>query len=503
MEYALKMNNIKKSFSGVPVLQDVNFEVKAGEIHALLGENGAGKTTLMNILGGVLPMDSGSIELFGKQVKIVSPACAQENGIAFIHQELNVVNDLTVYENMFLGHEIKNKLGKMNVDEMVRKTKEVFERMHVDIDPKAMMRDLQASFKQIVEIAKSILMDAKLIIMDEPTTSLTQPEAENVFAVMRNLTAEHGATIIFISHKLGEVVEFCDSFTVLRNGEMVGTQQIKDENNECVKQSDIARMMVGKNVMDVEVYQPHDIGDVILSVQDLSVDTRVKNISFDLRAGEILGITGLLGDGKDELVRALFGDIPITGGQIMKQGQKTNYRHPAQAKKAGIGFLPSNRKENAIIKDLAVLDNMTIVTLDQYTNGLTVSRSKEQQVAQEYKEKMNIKVDNLANLITSLSGGNQQKVVLAKWLTAQPDVMILSNPTQGVDVGAKNEIYSIIMELARSGMGIIVTSGEAQEILKICDRVLVMYHGELKGELMRNELSEEAIMILSTGGVLD
>lgn len=502
-EYALKMNNIEKGFSGVVVLQNVDFEVKKGEIHALLGENGAGKTTLMNILGGVLPMDSGKIELFGEQVKISNTAAAQQKGIAFIHQELNVVNDLKVYENMFLGHEIKSKFGKMNVEAMVEKTRDVFERMHVNIDPKAMMSDLQASFKQIVEIGKSILMDAKLIIMDEPTTSLTQPEAENVFSVMKALTADHGATIIFISHKLGEVVEFCDSFTVLRNGEMVGTQEIRDANNECVKQSDIARMMVGKNVMDVEVYQPHDIGDVILEAKNISVDTRVKDISFELKAGEILGVTGLLGDGKDELVRALFGDIPITKGQIIKNGKETNYHHPAQAKKAGIGFLPSNRKENAIIKDLTVLENMMIVTLDQYTSGLTISKSKEQKVAEEYKEKLNIKVDNLANLITSLSGGNQQKVVLAKWLTAQPDIMILSNPTQGVDVGAKNEIYAIIMELAKSGMGIIVTSGEAQEILKICDRVLVMYHGELKGELERSELSEESIMILSTGGVLD
>lgn len=503
MEYALKMSNINKSFSGVKVLQNVNLDIKKGEIHALLGENGAGKTTLMNILGGVLPMDDGRIELFGETVKITNPASAQEKGIAFIHQELNVVNDLTVYENMFLGHELKNKVGGMDAKTMYDKTKEIFERMHVDINPKAMTRDLQASFKQIIEIAKAILMDAKLIIMDEPTTSLTQPEVENVFAIMKNLTAEHGATIIFISHKLGEVVDFCDSFTVLRNGENAGMQAIEDENHVKVKQSDIAKMMVGKNVLDVEVFQPHDVGEKILEVKNLSVDTRVQDISFDLRAGEILGITGLLGDGKDELVRALFGDVAITKGQIIKNGKEIRYRHPAQAKKQGFGFLPSNRKENAIIKDLTVMENMTIVTLDKCKTGLSVNKNKEEKIALEYKEKLSIKVDNLANLITSLSGGNQQKVVLAKWLTAQPDIMILSNPTQGVDVGAKNEIYAIIMELAKSGMGIIVTSGEAQEILKICDRVLVMYHGVLKGELMRSELSEEAIMILSTGGVLD
>ncbi|WP_258106143.1 sugar ABC transporter ATP-binding protein [Christensenella minuta] len=503
MEYALKMNDIHKGFGGVPVLKGVDFNVETGKIHALLGENGAGKTTLMNILGGVISMDSGSIELFGNQVKINSPAEAQKNRVAFIHQELNVVNDLFVYENMFLGHELRKKSGAMDASTMIDKTKEVFERMHVDINPRAMMGDLQASYKQIVEIAKSILMDAKLIIMDEPTTSLTQPEVENVFAIMRNLIEEHGVTIIFISHKLGEVVEFCDYYTVLRNGEMVGTHPIREENGGLAKQADIARMMVGKSVMDVEVYKPHEIGEVILKADDLCIDRHVEHVSFDLHAGEILGITGLLGDGKDELVRGLFGDMPFNSGTIEKNGKVVKYNHPAKAKKAGIGMLPSNRKENAIIKDLTVMQNMTIVTLDQYKNGLSLSHTKESKVALEYKEKLNIKVDNLANLITSLSGGNQQKVVLAKWLTANPDIMILSNPTQGVDVGAKNEIYGIIMELAKAGMGIIVTSGEAQEILKICDRVLVMYHGVLKGELRRSELSEEAIMILSTGGVLD
>lgn len=503
MEYALKMSKINKSFSGVQVLKDVDFEVKSGEIHALVGENGAGKTTLMNILGGVLPMDSGGIELFGKEAKINSPAAAQDLGVSFVHQELNVVNDLYVYENLFLGMEMKKGLGKMDSAAMIEKTKDVFNRMHVDIDPRAMTRDLQTSYKQIVEIARSVLTNAKLIIMDEPTTSLTQSEVDNVFEIMRNLTQTHGASIIFISHKLGEVVDFCSSVTVLRNGELAGAIDLKDKSDSKERQNEIARMMVGKSVLDVDVYQPRDMGEVILEVNNLSVDTRVKDISFNLKAGEILGITGLLGDGKDELVRALFGDLPVSEGTIIKDGRQVKYNHPSRAKKEGIGLLPSNRKENAIIKDLSVMENLTIVTMEDYKKGFSLNKGKEQAVAMEYKEKLSIKVDNINNLITSLSGGNQQKVVLAKWITANPDVMILSNPTQGVDVGAKNEIYGIIMELAKAGMGIIVTSGEAQEVIKICDRVLVMYHGELRGELRRNELSEEAIMILSTGGILD
>lgn len=501
-ECALQMTGIVKSYSGVTVLKEVDFTVKKGEIHALLGENGAGKTTLMNILGGVTPMDRGNIVLFGKEARLNSPADSQAKGVAFIHQELNVVNDLMVYENMFLGHEIRSKMGKLEVKEMCRQSEEVFSRMNVQINPKAMMRDLETSYKQIVEIAKSLLRNAKLIIMDEPTTSLTLKEIDNVFAIMRGLTTEHGVSVIFISHKLSEVVDFCDSYTVLRNGEKVSDGCIMQPDGTKITQADIARMMVGRDVLGVEVYQNHAIGDVVLKVKDLTIDTRVKGISFDLHKGEILGLTGLLGDGKDELVRALFGDLQKTSGNVTLKGKPLNIKHPSQGKKHGIGFLPSNRKENAIIKDLSVQENITIVTLDKCCAGPTLMPSRERKVAEEYREKLNIKVANLANKITSLSGGNQQKVVLSKWLNAKPDVMILSNPTQGVDVGAKNEIYALIMELAKEGIGVIVSSGEAQEIFKLCDRVLVMYHGEMRGELTRNEISEENIMILSTGGLL-
>lgn len=499
---ALQMTGIVKSYSGVTVLKEVDFTVKQGEIHALLGENGAGKTTLMNILGGVTPMDRGNIVLFGKEARLNSPADSQSKGVAFIHQELNVVNDLMVYENMFLGHEIRSKTGKLEVKEMCKQTADVFSRMNVQINPKAMMRDLETSYKQIVEIAKSLLRNAKLIIMDEPTTSLTLTEIDNVFTIMRGLTTDHGVSIIFISHKLGEVVDFCDSYTVLRNGEKVSDGYITQPDGTKITQADIARMMVGRDVLGVEVYQNHDISDVILEVKDLTVDTRVKGISFDLHKGEILGLTGLLGDGKDELVRALFGDLQKSGGSVTLKGKSLNLKHPSQGKRHGIGFLPSNRKENAIIKDLSVQENITIVTLDKCCSGPTLMPSRERKVAEEYREKLNIKVANLANKITSLSGGNQQKVVLSKWINARPDVMILSNPTQGVDVGAKNEIYALIMELAKEGIGVIVASGEAQEIFKLCDRVLVMYHGEMRGELSREEVSEENIMILSTGGML-
>lgn len=502
-ELAIKMSNIVKSFGdAAPVLRDVTLEVGVGEIHALLGENGAGKSTLMNILGGVIPMNSGKIELFGKEVSISNARESQELGVAFIHQELNVVNDMPVYENMFLGYEIKNKWGFLNKEEMIKKSQEVFDSMNVSLKPTEMVGDMTASSKQILEIAKSLLRKAKIIIMDEPTTSLSIPEIENVFRIMRNLT-KHGVTIIFISHKLGEVVEFCDKYTVLRNGVKVASGSITNENGEVISTEEIARMLVGKEVQGLEIYKPRKTGEEILRVEHLSSGRYFQDISFSVHKGEILGFTGLLGDGKEELIRCLFGDIPRTDGKVILHGKEVNFKSPKQATKNKIGFLPSNRKENAIIKDLSITENMTIVALDKCITGIYLNHKKEKDVASQYKEALRIKMGKFTDLITSLSGGNQQKVVLAKWMYAMPDVMLLCNPTQGVDIGAKNEIYNQIFGIAETGVAVVVTSGEAQEIMKLCDRVNVMFHGKMNGILEREELSEEKIMILSTGANLN
>ncbi|MCU6762793.1 Ribose import ATP-binding protein RbsA [uncultured Roseburia sp.] len=502
-ELAIKMSNIVKSFGGAaPVLKNVTLEVKTGEIHGLLGENGAGKSTLMNILGGVIPMDSGNIELFGKEAAISSTKESQEYGVAFIHQELNVVNDMPVYENMFLGYELRNKWGFLLKDEMCRQSQEVFDRMNVSLNPADMVGDLTASSKQILEIAKSLLRKARIIIMDEPTTSLSVPEIENVFRIMRTLTAD-GVTIIFISHKLGEVVEFCDQYTVLRNGEKISSGSIEKEDGTKITPEEIAKMMVGREVQGLEIYKPRKTGEVVMKVENLSAGKYFQNISFEVHKGEILGFTGLLGDGKEELVRCLFGDIRSEEGKVFLRGEEVKIRSPKQAAKKKIGFLPSNRKENAIIKDLSITENMTIVALDKCIRGIYLNHKKENEVASQYKDVLHIKLGKFTDLITSLSGGNQQKVILAKWMYAMPDVMILCNPTQGVDIGAKNEIYNEIFEIAKAGTAVIVTSGEAQEIMKLCDRVKVMYHGKLNGTLEREQLSEEELMILSTGANLN
>jgi ribose transport system ATP-binding protein len=500
-EYALQMQDITKTYGGVTVLDNVDLSVKKGEIHALLGENGAGKTTLMNILGGVTPRDKGEIKLFGAKAKINKPADSQDMGVAFIHQELNVVNDLLVYENMFLGRELRNKAGILDAKKMCAESTKIFDKMNVHIDPRRSMHLLETSYKQIVEIAKALLMDARLIIMDEPTTSLTQSEIDNAFEIIRGLTANHDVTVIFISHKLGEVVDFCNSYTVLRNGLKVAEGAI-EENGEKISQTDIAKVMVGRENFIEKIYESRELGEKIFEVKNLSVPNHVNDISFSLRRGEILGLTGLLGDGKYELVRALFGDIKHEG-DVIKQGKKLKLTHPAGAKRSGIGYLPPNRKENAIIKDMSVRDNMTIVALEKCLRHGIINRKMETQVANDYKGRLGIKMDRLTNPITSLSGGNQQKVVLSKWVHARPDIIVMANPTQGVDVGAKNEIYEEIIKLAKQGVGIIIASGEAQEIIKLCDRALVLYHGDLRGELDRSKMTEENIMILSTGGTLN
>lgn len=499
-ELALNMRGIVKRYGGIPVLKEVDFAVRVGEIHALLGENGAGKTTLMNILGGVVQMDAGTIELFGQPITIESTRSMQEKGVAFIHQELNVVNDLTVYENLFLGRELKTRFGTVDVKAMCEETERIFNLMQVQVDPRALVGSLETSTKQIVEIARSLLMNAKIIIMDEPTTSLAQHEIDRVFQIMKNLAHQHHVAIIFISHKLGEVVAFCDYYTVLRNGEKVAEGPITQEGGMPIDQADIARMMVGQDVLSVEVFRERPLGEVVLKVNNLSVGRHVHDVSFSLQKGEILGITGLLGDGKEQLVRSLFGDLPNDGGTIELCGRPYQPSHPSHGKKSGLGFLPSNRKENAIIKDLSIQSNITIVCLEQCKSGPALSFKLERQMAEKAREELSIKAASLDNPITSLSGGNQQKAVLSKWLDANPSVLILSNPTQGVDVGAKNEIYGQIMKLAQEGVATIITSGEAKEIMKICDRVLVMYHGRICGELDRSQMTEENIMILSTGG---
>jgi len=488
------MEKICKSFGANDVLQSVNFSLDTGEICALLGENGAGKSTLMNILGGVLPADSGSISLDGTPVTFASPVDSLDAGIGFIHQELNLINDLTIYENMFLTH-LPKKGILLDARTMRKRTQDLFDKMSIELDPGTMVRDLDASYKQIVEICRALMQDASIIIMDEPTTSLTEPEIQRVFAMMRSLK-EQGVGIIFISHKLGEVMEICDRYTVLRDGNMVASGKVSETDTK-----QLATYMVGHEVITDTTQRELNYGEEMLRLEHLSDGVNFHDISLSVRRGEVLGVTGLLGDGRSELFQTVFGAMNTKyTGQIILDGMQIHMKNTYQALDAGIAYLPRNRKENAILKDMSILDNGSIVHLPKIRRRGLIDFSKQEELFAQQEESLRIKMGDKYDLITSLSGGNQQKVVLAKWLMSDPKVLILDNPTQGVDVGAKEEIYTIIHRLAVEGVAIIVLSSEAQEIIRVCDRSLVLFHGRQVGEVSGAEMNEQNIMYLATGG---
>ena len=490
----LEMKGITKSFGANDVLHGIDFSLSGGEICALLGENGAGKSTLMNILGGVLQADQGTISIDGQKVEFATPLDSLNAGIGFIHQELNLINDLAVYENMFISREIKKKNGLLDIGAMCEQTRRVFERIEVDIDPKTMVRDLDASYKQIVEIARALMMNAKLIIMDEPTTSLTEPEIQHVFSMMRTLK-KHGVGIVFISHKLREVMEFCDRYTVLRDGLLVAQGDVCDTNI-----NELAKFMVGHEVRTESLRQENQAGEEVLRLEDLSLEKKFEHISLSVHSGEILGITGLLGDGRTEVFQTVFGCSRGYEGTIYVEGKAHKINSVQQAMELGIGYVPRNRKENGIVKDLDIMENASLAVLPKMTRRGLIDRDRQKKTFEKFVGDLKIKLGKGTDLIGSLSGGNQQKVVLAKWLMANPKVLILDNPTQGVDVGAKEDIYNIILDLAKQNIAVVILSSEAQEIIRICNRAVVMYHGKIQDELMPEEMTEETIMRLATGG---
>lgn len=489
----IEMQGICKSFGNNRVLENVEFSVSGGEICALLGENGAGKSTLMNILGGIIHADSGNLLLDGTEVNFLSPVDSLNSGIAFIHQELNLINDLTIYENMFIGRELKKHSGFLNSRKMIEKTQETFERMNVQLNPCEMVKNLDASYKQIVEISRAMLMNASIIIMDEPTTSLTEPEIERVFTLMRQLKKQNVA-IIFISHKLGEVLEICTKYTILRDGCIVTSGP-----TEGITTAQLAFYMVGHQISSKISQKKMVKGPEILRVENYSDHKHFDDISLSVHRSEVLGITGLLGDGRSELFLSIFGAGSPSEGKIFLDGKETQINSTSDAVKKRIAYVPRNRKENGIIRDMSILENASLATLRKYIKHLLINRKEEAKDFERQVTELHIKMGKKGDLITSLSGGNQQKVVLAKWLTTDPKVLVLDNPTQGVDVEAKEEIYDIIRKLAAKDVAVIVLSSEAQEIIRVCDRALVMFHGSIMGEVSGIDMNEHKIMRMATG----
>lgn len=493
----LEMRNISKYFGPVEALKGVSLSVNKGEIHGLLGENGAGKSTLMNILAGTYPASSGEIYFDGKKYENLTAKKTQKMGIRFIHQELNLVNDLTVYENLFLGEEITDRFGFLNKKMMIRKSEEVLKRMSLDIDPLIEVGFLETSRKQLVEIAKALLFDAKLIIMDEPTTALTNREIEMLFVLMRKLKSE-GVSMIYISHKMPELFSICDKYTVLRDGKFIENGNFKDINERRATE-----LLVGRKIVDEKIEREKISDKILMEVKNISLREKFENISFNLRKGEVIAITGLHGDGRDYLAETLYGVHKLDTGEVIVKGEKLSYKSIKDTVNHGISMVQRNRKERSIIKDMSILDNFSIGRFAALHKKIFVNDNEELKKFNISKQEMSIKIGHYNDYITSLSGGNQQKIIIGRCLELGTDIIILDNPTQGIDVGAKFEIYKIINELAKEGKGIIIFSSEYPEIHKVADRCFVMYKGKINKELSRNEFSEINIMHYATGANLE
>jgi ribose transport system ATP-binding protein len=491
----LSMRHISKSFFGVPVLDDVDLEVEKGEVHALLGENGAGKSTLMNILGGVYTKDAGTVEVNGTILENASVTESEKAGIAFVHQELNLFNDLLVFENLFLGKEITHKTGALNKRAMIARTRELFAELGVNINPKALVADLETSQKQLLEIAKALDAKAGLIILDEPTTALNTTEIEHLFSIIRGLQKK-GITFIFISHKMPEIFTIAGRYTVLRNGRFIRAGNIADTTPR-----ELTSSMVGREISDREIYEKRKPGEVILELDRCS-GQGFHDISFTVRKGEIIGLTGLAGSGASSLMQAMFGVSPFSGGTFTVRGKAMRGFDIHRAMKVGrIGMVPTNRKENSILPFMQILENEYISehTLSAYIPH--IFKKREIAKYKQYKEMLNIKDNSHQDLITSLSGGNQQKVILARLLNTNADIFLLDNPTQGIDVGAKGEIYRLILELSEKGKTILVNTLEIPEIEKVADQCIVFYHGAVHAVLDRRSINETTVMLHATGAV--
>ncbi len=492
MEYVLELKNIYKSFPGVKVLEDVTLQVRPGEVHALMGENGAGKSTLMKILMGIYKADQGSIFLEGKETVIHGPKDAMSKGISMIHQELNTVLDMEVAENVFVGRELLKKgfekLKIVDIARMREETGKYFREMNIDIDPRAKMRTLSVAEMQLVEIVKAISLNSRIIVMDEPTSAITEKEATVLFAQIERLKKQ-GVAIIYISHKMDEIFRISDTITVLRDGQWIGTKPAKELDNDM-----LIKMMVGRELTDIYPKDPVEIGDVILEVKNLSRGKKVRDASFSLRKGEVLGIAGLVGAGRSELVETIFGLYPKTGGQIFLHGKEVHIKSAADAIKNKMALITEDRKQTGLNLIVSVKENIASVSIGKLSNHGIVNDKKINEVSEKYIKELKIKTPDGNAIVGNLSGGNQQKVVLAKWLLDEPDIIIFDEPTRGIDIGAKRDIYLLINNLAKEGKAVIVISSEMAEVMGICDRILVMAEGRINGEVRREEFSQEVIM---------
>ena len=489
----LSMKGITKSFSGVAALKNAALDLKAGEVVALMGENGAGKSTLMKILTGIYSKDSGEIQYMGQEVCFKGPAESEEAGISIVHQELNMMNDLTVAQNLFIGREEMNGF-LIDDKKMNEKARELFKILKIDINPAEKIGNLTVGKQQMVEIAKAISSKAKVIIFDEPTAALTDSEIEELFKVIRDLKKQ-GTGMVYISHRMDEINVISDRVIVMRDGEYVGTLITK----ECSK-DDIIKLMVGRAIFGEPKTASNVAKDapVVLKCENLNRGKAVKDVSFELRKGEILGFSGLMGAGRTEVARLIFGADKKDSGKIFINGKEVTINTPEDAVAQGIGYLSEDRKRYGLIVDKSVEENTVISSLNDFVKGIFIDKAKSKEVSQKYVESLKTKTPSVSQLVKKLSGGNQQKVVIAKWLVRNSDILIFDEPTRGIDVGAKSEIYALMERLAKEGKSIIMISSELPEVLRMSDRVIVMCEGRITGILDIAEANQEVIMQSAT-----
>ena len=487
-ELLLRMEGISKSFPGVQALKNVSLNIYAGEAMALLGENGAGKSTLMKVMTGIYTRDEGTITYDGKEVTFRNSRDAAEQGISIIHQELNLIPHMKIYENIFLGRELKLGGGRLDKKAMIARTRELLASIHVDLDPEREIKGLSIAMQQMVEIAKALSLDARILIMDEPTGALPDEEVESLFHIVRNLK-QQGKGIVYITHRLKEVFEICERATVFRDGQYIDEVPVSELDNE-----KLVSMMVGRKLTDQFPYVPPlDSDENVLSVEGLS-NEYVQDISFSLKKGQIVGVAGLAGAGRTELAKTIYGVFPHEKGTITLKGKQVQIKDPNDAIAKGIFYVSEDRKGDGVILGSDVKTNMTISSLAKFTSHTRINKKRENEVCEQYRQDLNVRTPSLKQLVRNLSGGNQQKVVIAKALLSEPDVLILDEPTRGIDVGAKKEIYILANRLKQEGKAILLISSEMPEVLGISDKILVMHEGRIKGTLSREEATQEKIM---------
>jgi len=492
-DYVLEVGHVRKEFPGVLALDDVHFKLRRGTVHALMGENGAGKSTLMKIIAGIYTPDSGTFKLRGQDIRLKSPLDALENGIAMIHQELNLMGPMTVAENIWIRREPKNAWGLIKHGEMRRRTEELFKRLNIDIDPMVEVGMLSLANRQMVEIAKAVSFNSDVLIMDEPTSALTEKEVTHLFQIIRALKAE-GKGIIYITHKMSELFEIADEVSVFRDGKYIATRKSSE-----VTRDDIIRMMVGREITQMFPKEEVPIGKVKLSVKNLTLNGVFHDVSFDVREGEILGIAGLVGSGRSNIAETIFGVTPASSGTIEIDGKQIEMKSPSIAMKHGLAFLTEDRKETGCFLLLDIQDNTQMAVLQKrYVNYGFVQQSQLSKDSEVMAQTLRVRTPDMQEPIINLSGGNQQKVLIARWLLTQPRILILDEPTRGIDVGAKAEIHRLVSQLAGQGVAVIMISSEMPEVLGMSDRIMVVHEGRVTGFLDRKEADQVKIMELAS-----